>query len=387
VLRVLLVTGAYFPEFSSGGLQSQAVAAALRGHIRTTVVTTSTSDSLPPYELIEDVEVYRVRAGPGSGRLAVAWALFDVLRRVLPVVDLVHVQGHSSKNVIVAALAKLFRVPLIVHLQTSRHDEPPAVRGQGPLAWWSFAAADRYISVSPGLEASAVGGGIPAARIKVIPNGVDGSRFTPAAAAERRAFRAELGLSADLPLVLFVGVITPDKQPHVLLDAWATMQNDPATQSTVVFVGATNPDLFELGDRLIDDLQATAARLELADRVQFVQPTQGIEKYFRAADMLVMPSMREGCPNVVLEAMACGLPVVASRLTGATDAIIEGGTNGMLVEVGDTAGFAGAMAALLRDPELSARLGAAARRTIEERFRIEWVAAQWLAIYQVLTRP
>ncbi|HYE87793.1 MAG TPA: glycosyltransferase family 4 protein, partial [Vicinamibacterales bacterium] len=185
----------------------------------------------------------------------------------------------------------------------------------------------------------------------------------------------------------FVGVIAPDKQPHVLLDAWARLQADSATRCAVVFVGATNPELYELGDRLIDTLRATVDRLGLSAGARFVEPTSSIEHYFRAADMLVLPSIREGCPNVVLEAMACGLPVVASRLPGATDAIIQDGVNGLLADVGDAEGFARAIGILLRDRPFAARVGLAARRTIEDRYSIEDVAEQWLAIYESVARP
>jgi glycosyltransferase involved in cell wall biosynthesis len=89
-------------------------------------------------------------------------------------------------------------------------------------------------------------------------------------------------------------------------------------------------------------------------------------------------------PVVVLEAMACGLPVVASRLQGSTDTVITDGVHGRLVEPGDVAGFAGAIGELLRDRPLAERVGAAARRTVEARYRIDQVAEQWLAAYDEL---
>ena len=384
--RVLFVTGAYAPEFSAGGLQCRAVAQALGARVVPEVLTTATNPALPVHDVIDDVPVSRVAVGKrgrlSSGRAAVR--LVIELARLLPRMDAVHIQGFSSKNVAVTASARLFRRPVILHLQTSRHDEPPAIRSQGSMAWWAFSSAARFISVSPGLKASAIAGGIPADKIVVIPNGVDAERFRPAPVDERRALRAELGLPLGGPLILFVGVISPDKQPHVLLDAWASLQGDPATRSSLVFVGATNPDLYELGDRLVDTLRATVSRQGLEDRVCFAEPTPEVEKYFRAADTLVMPSIREGCPNVLLEAMACGLPVVASRLAGATDAIIDDGANGVLVTVGDVSGFAVAIGGILRDPAAAARMGEAARRTILERFTIGTVAGQWLQVYMAV---
>jgi glycosyltransferase involved in cell wall biosynthesis len=118
--------------------------------------------------------------------------------------------------------------------------------------------------------------------------------------------------------------------------------------------------------------------------VMFVPPTNQIHDYFRAADVYAMPSIREGLPIALLEAMACGLPCVASRLPGATDVMIEDGVNGCLVPPGDAAGFASALGDAIADPGEAARMGAAARRTVEERYTMARVADIWLATYEHL---
>lgn len=386
--RVLFVTGAYAPEFSAGGLQSQAAARLLHDRANVVVLTTATDPTLPHIDTVDGVDVFRITVTQSSWSSARATVrMMTELVRLLPRVDLVHIQGFSSKNIPISAMAKLFRRPVVVHLQTAKHDEPDAVRFQGRLAWWAFSTADLYLSVSHGLTERYLAARLPANRIREVPNGVDASRFSPASHDERRALRTRLNLPAERPLILFVGVISPDKQPHVLLDAWLRTQQDPGSASTLVFVGATDPTLFELGGRLIDQLRATAQASGFADRVLFVPPTNQIQDYFRAADMYVMPSLREGLPIALLEAMACGLPCVASRLPGATDVMVEDGVNGLLVAVGDVGAFAAAIAGLLAAPEVAARLGAAARRTVEDRYTIERVAEQWIAAYnEVLGR-
>ena len=379
----MLITGAYFPEKSSGGLQSQAAARALHGRMDIVVLTTSTDPALPAHDIVERVPVSRICVDVES-RWSLVMATLRMtteLLRLLPRVNFAHIQGYSTKNILVSVLAKLFARPLILHLQTAKHDEPETVKTQGRLAWWAYSTADLYLSVSPGLTARYLAAGLPADRIREIPNGVDATRFSPASAEERWALRRRLNLPLERPLILFVGVISPDKQPHVLLDAWLRLQSDPALASTLVFVGATDPTLFELGGRLIDQLQATVAASGFADRVVFVPPTNQVQDYFRAADMYVMPSVREGMPIALLEAMACGLPAVASRLPGSTDTMIEPGVNGLLVPPGDVAAFADGLARLLSNPDEAARLGAAARLTVESRYTMERVADMWLDAY------
>ncbi|MFA5908662.1 MAG: glycosyltransferase family 4 protein [Vicinamibacterales bacterium] len=380
---VLWVTGAYYPEFSAGGLQCQAVAHVLNGRARLKVLTTATTQGIPFREVVDGVSVSRVIVSVAS-RWSVVTAsarLLAELFRLMPRAKLVHIQGYSTKNILVAAVSRLFGRPMLIHLQTARHDEPETIRAHGALAWWAFSGADAYLSVSPGLTACYLEAGLPAGRIREIPNGVDAVRFAPASPAERQALRRRLHLPEDRPIVLFVGVMSPDKQPHVLFDAWLRMRRETGIASTLVFVGASNPTLYELADRFAERVRAAADASGFGGEVLFVPPTAAIEDYFRAADVFAMPSAREGLPIVLLEAMACGLPAVASRLPGSTDTMIESGVNGLLVPPGDVAAFAAGLADLLSRPAAAAGMGVKARRTVEDRYTIERVAEQWMAAY------
>ena len=382
-LRILMVTGAYFPEISAGGLQSRAVAREIAKRADVRVLTTSTDASLAPHETIDSTRVSRIYVdvkSRASRARATVRMLFEMLR-IIPVVDLIHVQGYSSKNILLAMVARMFRRPIVLHLQTAMHDEPSVVAAQGRLAWWAFATADHYLSVSPGLTEHYLAAGLPSDRIQQAPNGVDAERFRPATPGERMALRTALGLPLDRPLVLFVGVMSQDKQPHVLFDAWLQLQRDPALRSTLVLVGATSPRQFEADQGLAEDIRRRADEAGCGDRVIFVPPTNQIHDYFRAADVYAMPSIREGLPIALLEAMACGLPCVASRLPGATDVMIEDDVNGRLVPPQDTAALASALGTVIANPDAAARMGAAARRTVEERYTMQRVADIWLATY------
>jgi glycosyltransferase involved in cell wall biosynthesis len=381
---VLFVTGAYAPQFSAGGLQSRAVAREVGGRADIRVLTTSTEPSLDSHETIDGIRVSRIYVDVKSraSRLrATAEMLFELLR-IVPAVDLIHVQGFSSKNILLTAVAKLLRRPIVMHLQTAMHDEPLVIGKQGRLARWVFASADYYLSVSPALTDRYLAAGMPSDRIRQAPNGVDADRFRPATADERGALRTALGLSADRPVILFVGIMSPDKQPRVLFDAWLRLQDNAAIASTLVFVGSTSSRQFEADAGLAADIRRRADEAGCGDRVIFVAPTNQVHDYFRAADVYAMPSIREGLPIALLEAMACGLPCVASRLPGATDVMIDDGVNGRLVAPGDVSGFASALGELLANPVEAARMGAAARQTVEERYTIKRVAEIWLSTYE-----
>ena len=152
--------------------------------------------------------------------------------------------------------------------------------------------------------------------------------------------------------------------------------------SGLVFIGATHSRSKEIDTGLATAIRERASADGLADRVFFVESTLAIEKYFRAVDVYVLPSIREGLPIALLEAMSTGLPCVASRLPGSTDVVIEHGVNGRLVMPDDIEAVAAEVATLLENHELAARLGAAARETIVARYSIQRTAAAWQAAYE-----
>jgi glycosyltransferase involved in cell wall biosynthesis len=166
--------------------------------------------------------------------------------------------------------------------------------------------------------------------------------------------------------------------------AWSEIARHD-TCSALVMVGATRAVHGEIDATLAPMIREQAARDGVADRLFLVESTTAIERYFRAADVYVLPSVREGLPLALIEAMSSGLPCVASRLEGSTDVLIEHHVNGLLVAPDDDAGLAAALRLLLLDRRAAARLGEAARRTVLDRYGIQTVAPSWLAAYRELS--
>jgi glycosyltransferase involved in cell wall biosynthesis len=383
-----MVTGAYYPEISSSGIQCQTVARAVRDSVAIEVLTTSTDRALPAREVVDGVRVRRVFVDVRSplSRLRASIVLVVRLFRSMPRVDIVHVHGFSTKNVFVAAAARLFGKPVVLSLHTAGHDEPRTVAGHGRLARWAYESADLFLSVSPGLVDAYLAAGMPVDRIRLVTNGIDLDRFAPASPVERCESRGRLGLPKAGPIILYVGFFSNEKQPQVLFDAWLDLQRDPATAATLVFVGATRSMYYEVDATIEARMRDRAAAAGLPDRLVFAGPTHRVDEYYRAADFFALPSRREGLPVALLEAMSAGLPAVASHLPGATDVIVDDGVNGVLVPPGDVAAFRGALDMLMRNPARAAELGANARRTIESRFASGRVADAWLDAYASLLK-
>jgi len=381
-----MVTGAYFPEISSGGVQCQNIAQLLRGRAEVEVLTTSVDQTLARHDTVDGISVTRIRVDVRSGlsKVRAFRRMVIDLMRLVRRSDIIHLHGYSTKNVLVTAIAKMFRKPIVMSLHTAGFDEPEAIDRQGSLALWAFLSADLYLSVSPGLVQTYLAAGLPAGRILLVPNGIDIDRFAPASESERAALRTQLSLPPSAPVVVCVGFFSADKQPRVLFDAWLSLQASAQSGAVLMFVGATRSDYFEVDDSIAPAMVADAERAGVADRLRFAGVTHDVPLYLRAADLFVLPSRREGHPVALLEAMACGLPCVASRLPGSTDAIIEHDQNGILTPPGDAGELARHIARVLSDETLRARLGTAARATITHRYSSGNVADRWMEAYALI---
>ncbi len=378
---MLFVTGAYYPEISAAAVQCHAVAAALRGRAVFSVLTTAVDPTLVPVETVDDVIVQRVTIDVRS-RVSKAVAAVRLVGRMLQArraYDMVHVHGVSQKNVPVAVLARFLRKPLVLTLHTSGQDEPAHVRGRGPLAYWAFRSSALVLCVSPDLR-TRCRSDLPEGRVRLAPNGVDTTRFRPAAADERLALRREMGWPETQPVVLFVGFFSRDKRPDLLFRAWRSLEA-AGVRPRLVFVGAKSAPYHEIDPVIGKRIAADAQRSGRGDDVAFVEPTHHVERYFRAADVFVLPSIREAQPLALLEAMACGLPSIATRLPGATDVLIDDGRNGYLVPADDEAVLAAALLDVLTNQPAARLMGERARETVLADYDIRRTAERWLSAY------
>lgn len=192
----------------------------------------------------------------------------------------------------------------------------PAVRRRIVTA---LGAADHVICVAQALANVAVSLGVPAERVSALRNGVDTAVFSPG---DKATAREQTGLPNDRRVLLCVGHLIERKGQHLLLEAYARVH--PQGGPLLVFVG---------GGEAQPALQAQATALGIADHVRFVGavPPERLPAFYRSADVMILASLREGWPNVVLEALACGTPVIATRIWG-TPEILDGCPAGLLVD-------------------------------------------------------
>lgn len=227
----------------------------------------------------------------------------------------------------------------------------------------------RVVAISAETEAELLAHGFTADRIVRIPNGVDPVRFAPAPDPE--AARQTVGLGPET--VLFMGRLEAQKGLDVALEAWARVApRRPAARLVLVGDGPTR-----------GTLEAKARELGLSERVSFLGTRSDPERLLQASQIFVLPSRSEGMSNALLEAMATGLPCVASRIGGNVD-LVEHGATGLLTPPGNAAALADALNALLEDGGLRNRLGTAARGAVIARYGMDRVIRQYLDLYATL---
>jgi glycosyltransferase involved in cell wall biosynthesis len=210
--------------------------------------------------------------------------------------------------------------------------------------------------------------GWPADRVRTIRTGIDPpDAVDPAEVARVRSEWCDAGER----LVLTVARLSYEKGVDVLIDAAAAIA-DRAARFVVVGDGPQR-----------DALQRRIDRLGLFGRVRLAGFRDDVWPCLAAADIVAMPSLMEGLPNALLEAMAIGRPIVATRVGGIPEAI-ESGVNGLLVEPGDATALADGVRTLLCDADLALRLGEAAAATVRERFLARDVVAQYASWYESL---
>jgi glycosyltransferase involved in cell wall biosynthesis len=239
-------------------------------------------------------------------------------------------------------------------------------------AWYRFRACEVIVPSRQELKNTSRSHLLNPSRMHVVPNGINAGVFRPRPLADARA---QLGLG-DGPLFVCVGRLNPDKGIDRAMRALSLLGGDPAYAGLVI-VGDGE-------DR--ERLERLAEQLGIGSRVTFAgaQSHEKVALHLAAADAFLFPTeTNEAAPLVLLQAMACARPVVASRIGGITEVIGGSGEYGMLIPPGDTKALVDAMHALLRDEDFRQRLGQAARERVLAEYTIERMVERTLDVYRI----
>jgi glycosyltransferase involved in cell wall biosynthesis len=382
-MRVLMVVRQFLPWVGGTERQAQRLAARLiEAGVDVGVVTGWWVWGTSRQEVIDSIPVSRNftwwgmfglkglrKFGGYTYMLSLFWYLWKQRNRY----DLIHIHMLSYPAFPGVLAGRWLGKKTIVKIANSgwgsdirrmrNNDLLPGQRQMLPVAL----RADRIVAVNKRIVDELRQAGVPAERIAVIPNGVDVNGL---------GCRCDYGLTSPL-VAVFVGRLHPQKGLDVLIAAFAEVVRSRPGIGWRLWLLGDGPSRPEL--------ETMAQQMGVAQDVKFWGQVDNVSTLLDRADIFVLPSRAEGMSNALLEAMAHGLPCVATRISGNTD-LIQHGENGLLVQPESETALAEAMLNLADDEMLRRRVGRAARETVETGYSMDSIAQRYVELYDTLLR-
>jgi glycosyltransferase involved in cell wall biosynthesis len=368
-MRVVMLSHGFLPRV--GGIESLlgVLTPELRRKSLDMHVITRRLIGTKPYEEVNGVPVYRM---PVRGPKPIASLMFTItalkkIRELSP--DLIHAHEFISPATVAVLSRILFNIPFVLtpHLGGPIGDVQKMKKkllGEFRLRLLrKYAAGFHVISEEIDNELAAIG--ISEAQRILVENGVDLARFKPLTFEEKQGLRERMGFENFSHILLFAGRLVPMKRPDLLLKVWPDIHSRYPDAGLII-----------IGEGPLEEQIISSDFPGLI----YQGSQRDVTPYFQAADILLMPSDSEGLPMTLLEAMACGLPVVATSVGGIPEVITDGFT-GRLIPVDDPAALTKTIDDLLGNESMRHEIGRAARGVIEEGYGIEKVADKLRELY------
>ncbi len=396
-LRICLLIGSFYPVIGGGERHAHLLCRELsrRGNA-VLVLTRRRTRDLPHCETLDGFTVIRV--GPyGFSRLGkylmlapALWRLWSLRRQY----DLIYVCGLRVLGLAGVLAQIIFRKPCVLRAES---------RGEmsGEFIWQSpegqikpirravfrplialrnrlFIRAACFLSISTPIREEFRAAGVPPDHIAEIPNGLDLETFRPGAPGDRRALRQKLGLPEAI-LYAYSGKLNRGKGLERLLRVWSRFAVNHRNVH-LILIGSGGGQYLSCEQVLRDFVR----ECNLESSVTFAGYVDNVPDYLHATDIFVFPSESEAQGLSVLEALACKIPVIASRIPGIMDMVADG-VNGRLVDVRDEDAWLKAFTDFIEDPEHFRPLVEAGCRTAQNHFSMAATSAKHLAFFRQLT--
>jgi glycosyltransferase involved in cell wall biosynthesis len=352
-------------------LATLALASSLRGQsIPVVIVTTTTQVN----ETARDGDLIRIAVRGRHTLLSILPRLFAVLTRERSRYSIIHCPTFSHLSGLAVLAGRILRRPTLLRVATE-NDVREFAYGRHwkyRVFFWLLRGANRVIAPSVAIRDELLRAGFSRDRIICITNAVDVNRFRPATPVEKTEAKEALGLPKEIAVIGTVARLVQRKGIDVLLRAFGLLR--PSHQAHLVVVG---------DGPCGEELRALAHELGIEDYISWLGFQANPIRSLQAMDVFALPSRLEGSPNAVLEAMATGLPIVATNIGGVVD-LVEEGRTGFLIPPDNPGSLAVALDRLLRNPSLRADLGCRARKRAAKAFSLPGNVSRLMDLYLAL---
>jgi len=375
-MNILILTDRYPPDVGGLAVSTRRLAIGLAGIGHTVWVSVLVVGAAPGTSTTSDdggVSVLRVGAHRRTDDALADWFDQIVALHTAHPLDLIHAMYITHPAFVAVFAGRYLGCPAVISARGNDLDRTAFDPNRFSQIHWALQHASAITACTSDLvrKAQAL---MPGRQVYLVPNGVDAQRFAPGERDEALAHALELG---DAPVVAFVGEARWKKGLTVLLPAFARLCCQCERKPALLLVGGVRKD----DAPVLEVFQRQNPTLKVC-----VVPNVAHEElpaYYRLADLLVLPSLRDGMPNALLEGMACGKATVATSVGGIPDVLSRSEAEcALLVPPGDVAALAAAMHQLLADPERQARMGRAARAAALTRFSPEQELEENLRVYR-----
>jgi len=384
-LNIIIPTERFWPDFAGWIQQTLKIArvAADEGELRFTSISRApvASERNAHTSLPSNVTLHRV--GPPISRNTftaqaqfVLRAIMELLRRRKQV-DVLFMPYVFFPGFVFLLAGKLMGIPTVARI--SGQEVSPNKSIAASLRFFALQHVSAVVALNSKDVKRLRNIGVSQKRIYQIPNGVDTERFRPVTKEERRNAKRDLGLPQDRFVISFVGILCQRKGVLELVQAYRQVADESSKSSYLVLAGPCDANVQEVDSDYVKQVRQHVNQMD--EQVCITGTIDHVPVLLRASDIFVLPSYAEGMPNVLLEAMATGLPCIATEIPGIKD-LIDNEVEGLLVKPGNIDGLQAALHRLKAESELRLSLGRAARQRIEEYCSVDATARQYIRLFQ-----
>ena len=365
-IRVGMIIQSYYPRLGGAERQIMSLAPLLKNLGAEITVYTRQYPGMAQEENIEGVPVKRAKIRGPKIAAALMFMFGSLVKIARDNPDVLHAHELLSPAT-TAIMAKFFLgKPVIVKLLRGGFLGDIYKVRNGPFSsfriWLFKKYIDTVISISDEITRELIGIGYPEEKIINIPNGVDTEKFSGLLGSDKKVLATKLGLP-DGKLILYSGRLVKEKNVASLLDIWKNIIKEHKDAYLII---------------LGDGPEKQSLEKFAGENIRFIGQVDNVHQYLRVGDLFVLPSLTEGFSNSLLEAMACELPVIATRVGGAPE-IINHNHNGILISPGSNQELQSAVLSFLDKPV--GNLGQQARRTILAKYSLEEIAHRIFSLY------
>ena len=392
--KICIFTETYYPVVGGGETQARALAEGLvTSGFEIIILTRRSHHSFTAIEQFGRVTVYRI-APVGSEH----YKKWGMLITCLPILikqrrhyDLLFVSGFRVLGIAAVLISKIFRKTCILKADSRGemsgdfftaglatlhlHSSSLAVKLFLSIRNKILRSATSFVAISSDIATELITNGVKPSIIHYLPNSVDTETFFPVSIDEKRVLRHKLAILKKEIIITFTGRLVSYKGLPLLMNVWKEIQRKH-TYAGLLLVGSGGLDIHNCEAQLKEYVGSN----ELQESIYFTGEVNNVHEYLQASDIFVFPTESEAFGISLIEAMACGLPVISTAVGGVKDIIVHK-HNGLVSEAGNFEQLYDALDTLISDTSLWAPLGQAARQTVQDRYSQEVVIKKYSELF------